>query len=159
MHEGRETNRTPFFRYKIDFLLLVLPTNVILTSRTCPTSLPVGLISIIPCQWYSFQADSESNGWVIPCLAPKRLCFSLVSTISPSKRLQIAPCPPDSESAQSYLSDDIVFMGIGGRLCFQNFERDIVDTSWHASRNTATIRPNKPSFLLHEGKAWKSKQV
>jgi hypothetical protein len=52
----------------------------------------------------------------------------------------------------AYLSVYVVFMEVRGGLCFENFERDIVDTICHASRFTGTTRPNKPLFLLHEGK-------
>jgi hypothetical protein len=95
----------------------------------------------------------------MPCFRLKWPWFSLVLPITLSRPHQIASCPTDSESARSYLSNGTGFMRIGGDLGFENFERDIVDTSWHASRNTATTRPNNRHFLLHEGKAWKSEQV
>lgn len=37
-------------------------------------------------------------------------------------------------------------------LCIKYFERDIVDTVCHASRENVTTQPNNREFLLHEGK-------
>ena len=51
-----------------------------------------------------------------------------------------------------YLKVQTVFGQAGGCLCSLNFERDIVDTLCHASRKSATIRPNKAGFLLQEGR-------
>ena len=41
-----------------------------------------------------------------------------------------------------------------GDLTWFFSKRDIVDTYLHASRVLALTRPNKASFLLHEGKVW-----
>jgi hypothetical protein len=51
----------------------------------------------------------------------------------------------------------MVFVAFGVRLCRSNFKRDIVDTLCHASRRSDTIRPNKPLFLLQEGRVQRPK--
>ena len=55
-------------------------------------------------------------------------------------------------SYDAYLSNECVFIGIGGCLCRGNFDRDLVGIVWHASLGSGTTGPNKPHFLLHEGK-------
>ena len=55
------------------------------------------------------------------------------------------------------LTYPIAVPSVWGGLCHSNFERDIVDTCCHASRNLATIGPNRPLFLLYEGKVWKDR--
>jgi len=87
----------------------------------------------------------------------KNRVFYLVSSISPRKQTQIASIFGDLKSTLQYLHGDIGIKCAAGGLCTSNFERDIVDTSWHASRKMGSTRPNKPQFLLYEGKVWKDK--
>jgi len=51
----------------------------------------------------------------------------------------------------------MVFVAFGVCVCHSNFKRDIVDTLCHASRRSDTIRPNKPHFLLQEGRVQRLK--
>jgi hypothetical protein len=82
----------------------------------------------------------------------KNRVFYLVSSISPQRQTQIASIFGDLKSTLQYLHGDIGIKYVGGGLCTSNFERDIVDTSWHASRKMGSTRPNRPQFLLYEGK-------
>jgi len=83
---------------------------------------------------------------------PKKRIFYLVSSISMQRQTQIASIFGDLKSTLQDLHGDIGFKCVGGGLCTSNFERDIVDTSWHASRKMGSTRPNRPQFLLYEGK-------
>jgi len=82
----------------------------------------------------------------------KNRVLYLVSSISPPRQTQIASIFGDLKSTLQYLHGHIGIKCVGGGLCTSNFERDIVDTSWHASRKMGSTRPNKPQFLLYEGK-------
>jgi hypothetical protein len=74
--------------------------------------------------------------------------FYLVSSISPRRRHPIASIFGDPKSTHRYLQDGISIERVGGVWCTSNFERDIVDTSWHASRDLGSTRPTGPDFLL-----------
>jgi len=106
--------------------------------------------------WSYLRPLFFSEGWLdMPKFVvdmPKKRVFYLVSSISTQRQIQIASIFGDLKSTLQYLHGDIGFKCVGGGWCTSNFERDIVDTSWHASRKMGSTRPNRPQFLLYEGK-------
>jgi len=88
-----------------------------------------------------------------------RRVSELVFEISLPRHPGITPIFLDLESTHRALSSHTICERVRGGLCKKYFERDIVDTIWHASRKSATTRPNRPQFLLHEGEVWKDKRT
>jgi hypothetical protein len=75
-------------------------------------------------------------------------CFVNIS----SRKTLITSIFVDLRSTHPYLQDDIGIKWVGERLCTFNLSCVHYFAFWHASRKMGSTSPNRPQFLLHEGK-------
>ena len=94
------------------------------------------------------QSCLKKQGQIVPKKAHIEACFHNMT----GKTWAVLLKKNMGRSQNHSLRVHIVFVVFGWCLCCLNFERDIVDTLCHASRKSATTRPNKSDFLLQEGK-------
>ena len=80
-------------------------------------------------------------------------CFINIS----SRTILITSIFLDLKSTYQYLQDDIGIKWVGLRLGTFNFRCVHYFAFGHASRQMGSIWPNRPQFLLYEGKVWRVK--